>query len=115
MSACATSSGGLAGSEWGPANAPNTFIQFKQDGVASGSGGCNGFSGSYEVSGNSLKFSPLASTKRGCVGEVMEQEIAFFNALSKVASFELNQEKKELVLMSSDGQELARLKQRDWD
>ena len=49
---------------------------------ASGSTGCNGFSGSYQLSGDSLRFGNLLSTLRACVDpELNRQERAFLDAL----------------------------------
>lgn len=110
MSACAAS--GLTGSEWGPVGSPNSYVQFKEDGVASGNGGCNSFSGSYEISGDTLKFGPLAATRRACVGEAMQHEIEFFQVMSETVRFSHDQEKKVLVLIGADGKELMRLIQR---
>jgi copper homeostasis protein (lipoprotein) len=50
---------------------------------ASGSTGCNGFSGSYQLSGDSLRFSQLVSTLRACVDpELNRQERVFLEALA---------------------------------
>ena len=38
-----------------------------QGGRATGSDGCNDFSGPYEASGDALKLGPLASTRKACV------------------------------------------------
>ena len=52
------------------------------DSRASGSTGCNGFSGSYQLSGDSLRFGKLVSTLRACVDpELNSQERAFLDAL----------------------------------
>ena len=49
---------------------------------ASGNTGCNSFGGEYEMSGESLRFGPLASTRRACVDEALNrQESAFLRAL----------------------------------
>lgn len=49
---------------------------------ASGSTGCNRFSGTYQLSGDSLHFGPLVSTRRACLDPDMnQQEQAFLQAL----------------------------------
>src|SRR3982751_4983624 len=50
---------------------------------ASGNTGCNSFGGGYELSGASLRFGALASTRRACVDEALNrQEAAFLRALA---------------------------------
>src|SRR5688572_17837186 len=49
---------------------------------ASGNTGCNSFGGGYELSGESLRFGMLASTRRACVDEALNrQESAYLRAL----------------------------------
>jgi heat shock protein HslJ len=49
---------------------------------ASGSTGCNGFSGGYQLSGDSLQFGQLVSTLRACADpELNRQERGFLDAL----------------------------------
>jgi len=61
---------------------------FAPDGMVAGSGGCNDYSGSYTVSGATLTFGPLASTKKACAdAAVSDQEAAYFAALEKVKTF----------------------------
>ncbi|MCS6846640.1 MAG: META domain-containing protein [Anaerolineae bacterium] len=62
-------------------------LNFGADGRASGTDGCNAFSGSYEVSGDALKFGPLMGTLMACEASVMAQADAFRNALEQTARF----------------------------
>jgi heat shock protein HslJ len=66
-------------------------LDLADDGRASGTAGCNRFSGGYEVDGDSLSFGPLAATKMFC-GEdgVMEQEQRVFAALEATRSFTID-------------------------
>ncbi|QLQ05518.1 MAG: META domain-containing protein [Anaerolineae bacterium] len=73
-------------------------------GQVNGSAGCNNYMGSYQVDGNQLTFSPLASTKRMCAEGVMAVEQAFLAALEKTASYEIHD--AQLVLLAADGQTL---------
>ena len=60
------------------------FIKF--DGAkkqASGFNGCNNYVGSYEISASSLKFGPVAATRRFCEGTANEVEMKFKQALDK--------------------------------
>jgi len=47
---------------------PATLLLTEVSARASGYAGCNQFSGSYTLSGNSLTFGPLAMTRMACVG-----------------------------------------------
>ncbi|HEX5691199.1 MAG TPA: YbaY family lipoprotein [Roseiflexaceae bacterium] len=66
-------------------------IRFGTDGRATGSGGCNRYSGSYAVAANGgLTFGPVAATRRACAPDVSNLENAYFNALGSVASYKLD-------------------------
>ena len=67
------------------------------DGAVAGSAGCNTLSGAYTSAGNSLSFSPLATTKMRCHGEVMAQETAFLDAMAAVESFSIEGEQLSLL------------------
>lgn len=55
-----------------------------------GSIGCNRFTGKFESSGATLKFSPIASTRRACIdNEAQRIESEFFQALQSVTKFEI--------------------------
>src|SRR5215203_3082474 len=68
----------LTGTDWrlvslGPASAKNPVVRgttvslnFGEDGRASGSTGCNTYSGSYEVRGDYISFSRIITTRRAC-------------------------------------------------
>jgi heat shock protein HslJ len=70
---------------------------------ASGSAGCNQYSGTYTSSGSSLTFGPAATTRMMCAEPegLMEQEQRFLQALRSVASARL--EGDRLELRSTDG------------
>ena len=59
-----------------------------EDHRVSGFGGCNQIMGSYTVEGESISFSPVASTMMACA-EGAETERAFFAALESVRSWRL--------------------------
>ncbi|MGI9367186.1 MAG: META domain-containing protein [Rhizobiaceae bacterium] len=109
----------LAGSEWSPSSqASNTsekqqFIQFQSEGRVSGFAGCNRFFGSYESSGDSLSFGVLGATKMMCPPEAMDQEQTLFENLSRVATYQRDQQR--LTLIDKDGITILELVQRDWD
>lgn len=75
-------------------------------GRASGSGGCNRFTGSYEQDGESISFGRLASTRMACLEEVMSAEQAYHSALESVTSWSATG--GVLVLSDSSGEALLR-------
>jgi heat shock protein HslJ len=104
----------LAGSEWGPADGGEQFVQFRQQGLVAGSGGCNRFSGRYTQDGDRIRLTELASTKMACADEaVMRKERVWFDLLAAARRIEATQRK--LVLRDESGGELAILLRRDWD
>lgn len=63
------------------------FIKFNQSTKsAGGNGGCNAFGSSITVSGNSISFKDIFSTKMYCEG-VQQTEDIFFKQLQKVNRF----------------------------
>ena len=57
---------------------------------ACGSGGCNRFTGSFELSGDELKFGPIVATRMACSDPVMRVEAAFFDSLASVTRYEVD-------------------------
>jgi uncharacterized lipoprotein YbaY len=65
-------------------------IRFGDDGRASGSGGCNRYSGPYSVAAEGgLSFGTLIATRIACTPDVASLESAYFGALGSVASYKL--------------------------
>jgi heat shock protein HslJ len=103
LTACAspasqTGGGDLTGKVWAlteltgkpPVAGTGISAEFSADGKLSGSAGCNRYSGTYTVSGNSITFSsPMASTMMMCDAAVMEQENAYLKALGETKTFEV--------------------------
>ena len=72
-------------------------IQFDVAGTASGSSGCNTFSGPYTTDGETISIGPLASTLKMCPDEkVMDQETQFLAALEAAASLEIRGHRMQL-------------------
>jgi heat shock protein HslJ len=67
----------LAGSE--------ITAQFGTDGTLSGSAGCNNYSATYEVSGDTLTIGATISTEKACLEPegIMEQETQYLAALQQ--------------------------------
>ena len=77
----------LDGTKWTLDGSPAITLQFA-DGRISGSGGCNQYHATYTASGSTLTFGPIAATKRACLEDDRNRgEVAYFEALSKVASY----------------------------
>ncbi len=77
-----------------------------KDNKVSGSGGCNRVMGSYESSGDLLKFSPVAMTRMACLNEAAnKQEQAFVKVLESTTSYRIVGDALEL---RKDDQVLAR-------
>ncbi|HEU4883854.1 MAG TPA: META domain-containing protein, partial [Longimicrobium sp.] len=89
-------------------NVPVPTLMFAADGQrASGNAGCNQFNGAYTQDGASLRFGPLASTRRACADEAGNaQETAYLRALESTTRFSATAER--LVLYAGD-QVVARL------
>jgi len=63
-------------------------LEFSADGEVGGSGGCNSYSGVYQVQNDTLLFSEIVSTLIACVDEdVMQQEIDYLAALQVADRF----------------------------
>jgi uncharacterized lipoprotein YbaY len=76
----------------------------------SGSGGCNGMTGGYEVSGDHLTFGLMANTMMECP-QGMDTETAFLKALTQVKTWKIAGQ--HLDLFDAGGQAVARLEARD--
>jgi len=71
------------------------FILNSETRRVSGSGGCNRLMGSYELSGDHLKFRQMAGTLMAC-SEGMETEKAFLQALGQVNTWKITGQKLKL-------------------
>jgi len=82
-------------------------LHFTSDGRASGSGGCNSFTGPVSIDGDAMAFGPLASTRKACLPALLDQEQKFFIALAGVRSFQLDGE--QLTLRDTAARPLVQL------
>lgn len=75
---------------------------FGADGVVSGSGGCNNYTGPYIVDSTTIAIGPLASTMMACESPegVMEQEARFLAAMQTAATYVLDA--NSLTLRTAD-------------
>ena len=104
----------LTGIDWrlislGPAGAETNIVagttvtlKFGEDGRASGSTGCNSYSGTYQVRGDNISFSRLASTRRACLDQnANQQEQRFLSTLEAANRFRLSSNR--LTILSDRG------------
>ena len=78
----------------------------KKENLVSGFSGVNTYSGNFEINGENITFSNLASTKLYGPRNVMEQEYKFLTILPETATYKVLDE-KTLKLITSDGTELT--------
>lgn len=71
---------------------PDTGIELlMNEGRVEGNGGCNRFGGSYTVTGQELRFSPLAATKMACAeAGRMQREERFFQGLDSARTWSID-------------------------
>ena len=101
----------LEGTEWALASGvdvpedadPPTLLL--EEGNASGFGGCNTFTGGYELDGDSISIGPLAGTLMACELQKMTVEGAYMPALEAADAWSIDGD--ELVI-SSGGEETLR-------
>lgn len=86
-----------------------TTLEIAPDGAVSGHGGCNRYRGRVSITGESISFSPLASTKMACTPAAMAQEQKFHQALERARSFRINARERKLILRDGVGATVARL------
>ncbi len=92
-----------------PKSPKPAFIDFAADGKkASGSLGCNRFTGTFHFDGPNLSFGPLAATRRACTGDAGATERAFSRALGETKRLQLFE--GQLTLSDEMGKKLAVLK-----
>jgi heat shock protein HslJ len=94
----------LEGTDWvldlaqvGAADAGVTGTLRLGDGTASGSSGCNTFSGGYTLDGDELTFSELAGTAMACDDALMTAERAVLDALEATTGYRIDGDTLELT------------------
>jgi heat shock protein HslJ len=71
------------------------------EGRIGGFAGCNTYSGPYSVEGNQVSIGPLASTRKACENELMDQEQTYLTNLEQANSYSI--ENEELHLLDESG------------
>lgn len=87
------------GKPWTTGSANPISIQFADDGMVNGNAGCNSYSGSYTVTGNSITISGFATTLKICGDPVMDLERSYLGILPAMKVYKISG--NELTL--SDG------------
>jgi heat shock protein HslJ len=110
-SGCSSSTGtDLEGKKWllesyGDPDSPQAVIKDTRvtaefsEGEVTGIAGCNNYFGSYEVSGKSLTFGPVANTEMYCMDPegVMDQETDYLTALQSAKTYEITAGKLQIT------------------
>ncbi|WP_340110152.1 META domain-containing protein [Pikeienuella sp. HZG-20] len=86
---------------------PRARFTFGDDGRVAGRAGCNQFSASFTLTGESLTFSRAAMTMMACPPAQMAQERRFAEALEKTVIFDIDAA-GALILKSAEGAPLMR-------
>lgn len=91
----------LAGDEWtvheiegvAVAGSQPPTLQFTSDSALSGTGGCNRYRSTYEVSGEGIRIGPAAATRMACTDTAAnEQETRFFSVLERISRFDVDED-----------------------
>lgn len=82
---------------------PRIQIHFGTDGRVWGDAGCNRFQAGYKLEADFLRIQPLSTTRKACLGAVMQTEQTFLKWLPSVTRYSMAQN-GELTLFTADGQ-----------
>ena len=113
LTACGGGGSSLTGSEWiltalegQPliAEAPITAA-FTEELQVGGTSGCNTYSGSYEVDGDTISFGLMATTRVACPQPIMQQETSYLTVLERTQTYAVTDDL--LTLYGPGGVELA--------
>ncbi len=83
-----------------PLPATTMTAEFNEEGMVSGSAGCNNYSSSYEVDGNQITIGLGMMTQMACIEVVNDQERTYMGALEAATTFEVNED--ELILFDEN-------------
>jgi putative lipoprotein len=117
-SALASDSARLIGRTWlaediqggGVIDGAQSTITFESATKVTGSGACNRLFAAVRISGGTLAFSGIGTTRKACPPAVMDQEQKFLAALSATRTFRLTEHRMQLY--DADGSELVRFTDR---
>ncbi|MEJ2140046.1 MAG: YbaY family lipoprotein [Gammaproteobacteria bacterium] len=90
-----------------PANADTPYLRLTAEGnIVQGFSGCNRYSGTWQLNGDTISFGPLAMTMMACADDDAI-ESRFMPALEKASNYVIAEQE---LIMSLDGKELLRFK-----
>lgn len=114
MTACSDSEPeSLPGSNWrlttlddaAPVEGSTITLGFDDQGMATGSGGCNRYFGGVTIDGDQITFGTLGATRVACEPPILDQEFAYLAALESAAMYRLDG--PSLTLHDAQGATLA--------
>jgi heat shock protein HslJ len=71
------------------------------DGQVSGPSGCNTYNASYEASGTTISFGPIASTQMACGDDAMALEAQYLKLLGEATTYEISG--RSMSMSNADG------------
>lgn len=93
---------GPVGAETGVVAGTTVTMKLGEDERVTGSTGCNSYGGSYQVRGDNISFSRIASTRRACLDQnANEQEHKFLSIIETANRFRLSANR--LTILSDRG------------
>lgn len=84
---------------------PST-LEIAADGKVTGNGGCNGFGGKADITGDKISFGPLAATQMACPPATMEQETKLLGALKDARRWLIDDQRGKLILFDAANKEI---------
>lgn len=90
-----------------------TTLEIRDDGIVTGTGGCNRYAGSANFDSTTIKFLPMASTRMACSTAAMKQEGKFHATLEKIRGWRIDERQRKLILLDGQGFEMMRLSKMD--
>jgi heat shock protein HslJ/membrane-bound inhibitor of C-type lysozyme len=110
----------VAGASWQVMKVPSEIseppsLTFHSDQRVSGFAGCNYLNGRYEITGEGLRFAPLAVTKRMCPPAAMDYETKFLRELQHVSNVKVFSDGTlQLQLLNGDYVQLQQVPLKLW-
>ncbi|WP_417689645.1 META domain-containing protein [Roseibium sp.] len=85
-----------------------SLLKIEDAGTVGGNGGCNRIFGPVVSDAGVLRIGPLSVTRKACQPKVLEQEQTFLRILNETRDFKRLPGEKALLLLDSQGVEIAR-------
>ncbi len=85
-----------------------SLLEIEEAGTVGGNGGCNRIFGPVTSESGVLRIGPVSVTRKACQPEVLDQEQTFLRVLAETRDFRRLPGEKALLLLDSQGQEIAR-------